>query len=170
MAAGDGGRASSTPGCRDSRNRRRPLGSRAKAATTTIPIVFNFGFDPVKMGLVASFNRPGGNLTGVGLSPAGLNRSDLEFLRELVPTASVVGALMNPARPGAETQLRDVQEAASALGLQIAVLNASSEREIETAFATLVQQRAGALLVASDPLLFNRREVIVALAAARQSR
>ena len=137
----------------------------AKSATTTIPIVFNFGLDPVRMGLVASFNRPGGNLTGVATITSGLEPKRLEFLREVVPTALVIGALMNPTRPGAELQLRDVQEAARALGLQITVLNASSERDIETAFATLVHQRAGALLVTSDPFLFNRREKIVTLAA-----
>ena len=137
----------------------------AKAATTTIPIVFNFGLDPVKMGLVASFNRPGGNLTGVATFTSGLEPKRLEFLRELVPTAGVIGALMNPTRPGAESQLRDVQDAAGALGLQIVVLNASSDRDIDAAFATLVQQRVGALLVASDPFLFNRRAMIVALAA-----
>jgi putative ABC transport system substrate-binding protein len=137
----------------------------AKAATATIPIVFNLGIDPVKMALVASLNRPGGNLTGVFLLTTGLEPKRLEFLHELVPTASVVGALMNPTRPAAETQLSDVQEAARALGLKIAVVNASSERDFEAAFATLVQQRAGALLVASDALFFRHRETVVALAA-----
>jgi len=137
----------------------------ARAATATIPIVFIIGIDPVKMGLVASLNRPGGNLTGVAQFTSGLEPKRLEILHELVPTASVIGALMNPTRPDAETQLRDVQAAANALGLRIVVLNASSERDIETAFATLVEQRGGALLVASDPLFTMRRETIVALTA-----
>ena len=137
----------------------------AKAATETIPIVFNLGVDPVNMGVVASLNRPGGNLTGVFQLTSGLEPKRLEFLHELVPTAGVVGALMNPTRPGAETQLRDVQEAARALGLKIAVANAGSEGDIDTAFATLVQQGAGALLVASDPMFSRRRDMVVALAA-----
>ena len=137
----------------------------AKAATATIPIVFNLGVDPVKMGVVASLNRPGGNLTGIFQLTTGLEPKRLEILHELVPTASVVSALMNPARPAAETQLQDVQEAARALGLKIAVLNASSDGDIDAAFATLVQQRPGALLVASDALFFRRRETVVALAA-----
>jgi putative ABC transport system substrate-binding protein len=137
----------------------------AKAATSTIPIVFNLGIDPIKMGIVASLSRPDGNLTGVFQLTSGLEPKRLEFLHELVPTARVVGALMNPSRPGAEGQLRDVREAARALGLNALVLNASGEREIDNAFATLVQHRAGALLVASDPLFTTRRETIVALAA-----
>jgi putative ABC transport system substrate-binding protein len=137
----------------------------AKAATATIPIVFVIGIDPIKMGLVASLNRPGGNLTGIAQFTSGLEPKRLEFLHELVPTASVIGALMNPARPDAEAQLSDVQQAANALGLRIAVLNASSERDIEAAFATLAEQRVGALLVASDPLFTMRRETVVALAA-----
>src|SRR6266545_2756496 len=137
----------------------------AKAATETIPIVFNLGVDPVNMGVVASLNRPGGNLTGVFQLTSGLEPKRLEFLHELVPTAGVVGALMNPARPAAEAQFQDVQEAARVLGLKIAVLNASSDGDIAAAFATLVQQRPGALLVASDALFFRRRETVVALAA-----
>ena len=137
----------------------------AKAATATIPIVFNLGVDPINMGLVTSLNRPDGNLTGVFQLTSGLEPKRLEFLHQLVPSVSVVGVLMNPTRPGAETQLRDVQAAARALGLQIAILNASRERDIGTAFATLVQQRAGALLVTSDPLFTMRRETVVELAA-----
>jgi putative ABC transport system substrate-binding protein len=136
-----------------------------KAATPAIPIVFNLGVDPVKTGVVASLNRPGGNLTGVFQLTSGLEPKRLEFLHELMPTVDVVGVLMNPSRPAAETQLRDVQEAARALRLKIAVVNASRERDIDTAFATLVQQRPGALLVASDPLFATRRETVVALAA-----
>ncbi len=116
------------------------------------------------MGVIASLNRPGSNLTGIFQLTSGLEAKRLEFLHELVPMARVVGALMNPTRPGAETQLRDVQEAARALGLKIAVLNASTERDIDSAFATLVQERAGALLVASDPLFTTQREAVVALA------
>jgi len=137
----------------------------AKAATATIPIVFIIGIDPVKMGIAASLNRPGGNLTGIAQFTSALEPKRLELLHEVVPAASVIGALMNPTRPDAEAQLRDVQEAARALGRKIISLNASSERDIDTAFATLVQERAGALLVGSDPLFTTRREMIVALAA-----
>ena len=136
----------------------------AKAATTTIPIVFSMGDDPVKLGLVNSLNLPGGNLTGVSLLTTGLEAKRLEVLHEAVPGASVIGLLVNSNFSDVETQLKDVPAAARALGLQITVLNANSERDIDTAFATLVEQRVGALLVASSPFFAGRREQLVALA------
>ncbi|MFL5071172.1 MAG: ABC transporter substrate-binding protein [Xanthobacteraceae bacterium] len=137
----------------------------AKAATTTIPIVFAVGIDPVKTGLVSSLNRPGGNLTGISQFTSALEQKRLELLHELVPAARVIGALVNPTRPDAQTQLQDVQEAARALGREIVVVNASSEGDIDTAFATLVRRGAAALLVGSDPLFTRQREMLVALAA-----
>jgi putative tryptophan/tyrosine transport system substrate-binding protein len=119
----------------------------------------------VKLGLVASLNRPGGNVTGNTHFTGALEPKRLELLHELVPKAGVIGVLINPTRPDVEIQLRGVQEAARALGQQIVVPNASSERDIDSAFATLVQQRAGALLVGSDVFFYNQREKLVALAA-----
>ena len=137
----------------------------AKAATATIPIVFNVGEDPVKSGLIVSFNRPGGNITGVNtLSPA-LEPKRLGLLRELLPKATVIAVLLNPANPDADLQRRDVEVAAAALGQQLLIFNASSETELERAFSALVQQRADALLVGNDVFFTNRREQIVALAA-----
>jgi putative ABC transport system substrate-binding protein len=136
----------------------------AKSATTTIPIVFANGDDPVKHGLVASLARPGGNLTGINFLNAELAAKRLEFLRELVPAASRVAVLVNPTNPNAETTLRDVDAAARAMGLQIQVFNASNGREIVAAFATLVRERPDALFVAGDPLFGNRRVQLVHLA------
>ena len=137
----------------------------AKAATATIPIVFNVGEDPIKLGLVASFNRPGGNITGVNtLSPA-LESKRLGLLRELVPQAALVAVLLNPSNPDADLQRRDIQAAASAIGQDLRTFDVGNESDIETAFAALVRQRADALLVGSDVFLTNRREQIVALAA-----
>ena len=136
----------------------------AKAATATIPIVFNVGEDPIKLGLVASFNRPGGNITGVNtLSPA-LESKRLGLLRELVPQAAIVAVLLNPSNPDADLQRRDIQAAASAIGQDLRTFDVGNESDIETAFAALVRQRADALLVGSDVFLTNRREQIVALA------
>jgi putative ABC transport system substrate-binding protein len=137
----------------------------ARAATTTIPIVFSMGDDPVKLGFVNNLNLPGGNLTGVSLLTTGLEAKRLEVLHEAVPSASVIGLLVNSTFSDVETQLRDLPAAASVLGLQTTVVNASSERDIDLAFATLVQQRVGALLVASSPLFTGRREQLVTLAA-----
>ena len=140
-------------------------GLAAKAATVTTPIVFIHALDPVKLGFVASLNRPGGNATGIYLFTTALEPKKLELLHELVPKAVVIGALVNPRNPNAETVSKNLQEAARALGLQIHVVNAATEHEFGKAFATLVQQRAGALLVASDPFFNARREELVALAA-----
>jgi len=136
-----------------------------KAATTTIPIVFTSGEDPVTVGLVESLNRPGGNVTGVYSLTNGLEEKRLGLLRQLVPQASVIGAIANPRRLDAEIQTRDLQEAARALRQEIHIFNASSAPEIDTAFAAISQLRAGALIVGSDPSYIARRDQFVALAA-----
>ena len=140
-------------------------GLAAKAATSVIPIVFQTGSDPVKDGLVASLSRPGGNVTGVSRLAVTLGPKRLELLRELVPQATVIAVLANPTNRIAELQLLEMQEPARSLGLKLIVLRASTERELDTAFATLVQQGVGALLVANDPFFLSRRELLVALAA-----
>ena len=132
----------------------------AKNATSTIPIVSTFGDDPVEWGLVASLARPGGNLTGINMITAELMPKRLELLSELVPRAGVIALLANP---GAESMIREVQEAARAKGVQLQILKASSESEIDAAFASPSQ--AGALLVGNDPFFMSRREQLVALAA-----
>jgi len=137
----------------------------AKAATSTIPIVFTASNDPVRLGLVASLNRPGGNVTGTSALTVELDAKRLAILRELVPTAGVIGALVNPNRPGAEIQSSGVQEAARGLGQQVSILNAGSERDIDVVFATLVRERIGALLVSADPFFNSARARLVALAA-----
>jgi putative tryptophan/tyrosine transport system substrate-binding protein len=136
----------------------------AKSATRTIPIVA-VTTDPVKYGLVASFNRPGGNITAIAPSSTLLSAKRLELLRELVPTATLIGVLLNPAFPDSGTQLEDVKEAARTLGLQIRVVNASSEQDIDAAFVGLSQQGIGALVSGVDPFFDTRRNQIVALAA-----
>jgi len=123
-----------------------PAAQAAKAATATIPIVFESGNDPVKAGLVASFNRPGGNATGINILVEELLGKRLGLLHELVPTASTVAALLNPQTPAYEAQSRDVQATARSLGQQIHVLNASTEQDVDRAFTALVELRAGALL------------------------
>jgi len=137
----------------------------AKGATTTIPIVFVAGSDPVRDGLVASFNRPGGNITGVSIISSALVSKQFELLHELVPQVAVVRILLNPSNPNVGFELSDLQSAAQTMGLQLAVLQASTESGIEAAFATLVQQRAGALLVEPDTFFLDRREQLVSLAA-----
>jgi putative ABC transport system substrate-binding protein len=137
----------------------------AKAATTTIPIVFVSGGDPVQAGLVGSLNRPGGNITGVTSLLTALGGKQLELLRELVPKASVIGLLINPNEPTSESQVGDVQAAAREIGVQLIVLRASTERDIDAAFATLVQQRVGALILAISPLFLTQADKLVALAA-----
>ncbi len=138
----------------------------AKAATTTIPIVFGVGEDPVKLGLVSSLARPGGNATGINIFLQEITAKQLGLLHELVPKAVRIAALVNPANtPAAEAALREIPEAARAIGLQIQVLNASTSREIEAAFATLVRDRADALFVAPDTFFISRRVQITTLAA-----
>jgi putative tryptophan/tyrosine transport system substrate-binding protein len=138
----------------------------AKAATTTIPIVFIVGEDPVKLGLVDSLARPGGNATGFNIFTVELTAKRLGLLHELVPKAVRIAVLVNPANtPTAEATLRDIPEAARALGLQIHTVNASTSREIEAAFAALVREQADALFVASDIYFFSRRVQLTTLAA-----
>jgi putative ABC transport system substrate-binding protein len=136
-----------------------------KSATSTIPIVFAMGGDPVELGLVASLARPGRNLTGVSFLNVELMSKRLELLSELVPQARVIALLVNPNNPLTEPMIRDVQEAARAKGVQLPILKASSESEIEAAFATLVQLHAGALVVGADPFFTSRRDQLVALAS-----
>jgi putative ABC transport system substrate-binding protein len=136
-----------------------------KAATTTIPIVFIVPEDPVKLGLVRSLARPGGNLTGVNFYLGELTAKRLELLRELVPGAARVAALVNPANIAIETTLRDVQSAGRGIGLQIQVLNASTTREIEGAFETLARERPDALLVGPDAFFVDRRIQLVNLSS-----
>jgi putative ABC transport system substrate-binding protein len=142
-----------------------PAAQAAKAATATIPIVFVSGSDPVKVGLVASLNRPGGNITGVHLLILGLGAKRLGLLHELMPTVNLVGLLVNPNFADALTQLRDVEDAAQSLGLKLAVQKAGTEIEIDTAFADLVRQKTGAILVIADPFFTSQRLQIAALAA-----
>jgi putative ABC transport system substrate-binding protein len=137
----------------------------AKAATTSIPIVFVVGADPVQLGLVASLNRPGGNLTGFNGFVGELGAKGLALLHELVPSASTIGFLENPNNPLSELLTRDVLAAASVIGLKVQILKASSDREIDAAFASLVQARTGALLVGSDPFFNNRIERLIELAS-----
>jgi putative ABC transport system substrate-binding protein len=137
----------------------------AKNATSTIPIVSVIGGDPVAAGLVASLARPGGNLTGVSFLDVELTPKRLELLSELIPQASVIALLVNSGDPNAERIMRDAQEAARTKGVQLLILKASTESEIDAAFATLVELRAGALLVGAAPFFLTRRDQIVALAA-----
>jgi len=137
----------------------------AKAATTTIPILFNLAEDPVRAGLVASLARPGGNLTGTNFFSAELAAKRLELLHELVPAAARVAVLVNPTGSTVETTLRDVEPAARAMGLQIQFLNASTSREIDGAFETLGRERRDALFVAIDPFFVSRRVQMVQMAA-----
>jgi putative tryptophan/tyrosine transport system substrate-binding protein len=142
-----------------------PAALAAKAATTTIPIVFTSGEDPIKLGLVTSYNRPGGNVTGVALLNDVLGAKRLGLLREIVPAATLIAVLLNPAWPTFDTQLNDVQEAARTVGQQIHVLLANTEREIDAAFDTAKEVRARAMMVGASTFFTVRREQIVGLAA-----
>ena len=142
-----------------------PSALAAKAATATIPIVAIFATDPVESGLVASLNRPGGNATGISVLSPALEPKRLGLLRELVPQAVAIGVLLNPNYPPAAGQLRDVEEAARTIGLQIHVLRASTDREIDTAFEAVAQHRIPALAVTSDPFFSSRRDKLAAWAA-----
>ena len=141
-----------------------PASPIAKAATTSIPIVFLTSADPVAAGLVASLNRPGGNLTGVAGLNVEVGPKRLELLHEAVPAASVVALLINPINPNSERQSKDMQAAARSLGLQLHALHASTERDFDTAFARLVQLRAGALIIGADAFFINQSEQLAALA------
>jgi putative ABC transport system substrate-binding protein len=140
-------------------------GLASKAVTSTIPIVFISGEDPVKLGLVASLNRPGGNVTGVSVFTSEMESKRLALLHEFIPGSALIGVLINPTNPSIDTQLNDVHSAARALGQQIQIVNASNEREIDTAFATLAQRKVAAVLVSSSAYYFIRRDQIVTLAA-----
>ena len=138
----------------------------AKAATSRIPIAFLAGVDPVEFGLIASLNRPGGNITGVAILTAELAAKRLELLHELVPSAAVIALLVNPTDPAAtQSETRNLQDAIRSVGLQLHILPASTPVQIDSAFETLVALRAGALVVSTDPLFTNQRAQIVALAA-----
>jgi ABC-type uncharacterized transport system substrate-binding protein len=140
----------------------------AKAATTAIPIVFGVSEDPVKLGLVASLARPGGNLTGINFFATELTAKRLALLHELVPKAVRIAVLVNPANPATESAIREIPEAARAMGLQIQVLKASTRSEIEAAFATLARNRADALYVAGDVFFTSRRVQFATLAASHR--
>jgi putative ABC transport system substrate-binding protein len=142
-----------------------PAARVAKDTTTTVPFVFVTGADPVKDALVASLNRPGGNVTGVTFLAGQLGAKRLELLRQLVPKVTTIGVLVNPSSPETEVERRDLQDAAQAIGQQLIILDVSTDRDIETAFATFVQRGASALLVGSGPFLTSHREQLVALAA-----
>jgi putative ABC transport system substrate-binding protein len=137
----------------------------AKAATTTIPIVFISAADPVKANVVTSFSRPEGNVTGVSLIGSALEAKRLELLQQLVPKVSLIGVLVNPKYPDADVQVREVQEAAGVIKRQIEIVRASTESEIEAAFGALAQRNAEALLVAQDVFFNSHREMLVTLAA-----
>jgi putative ABC transport system substrate-binding protein len=142
-----------------------PAAMAAKTATATIPIVFAGGGDPIGLGLVASLSRPGGNATGTSNLTAALDTKRLELLHELVPAATIIAVLINPNNGSIGTGLRNLEEAARSLGLQLHVANANSERDFDPAFAAILQQGARALLVVADPLFTNLRDQLVALAA-----
>jgi putative tryptophan/tyrosine transport system substrate-binding protein len=137
----------------------------AKLATTSIPIVFIATEDPVRIGLVASLARPGGNLTGINIFSAELVAKRLELVRELLPSAARIAALISPAGPSSEATLRDIEPAADALGLRVQILNASTPREIDAAFATLASERLDALFLGADPFFTSRRVQLANLAA-----
>jgi putative tryptophan/tyrosine transport system substrate-binding protein len=141
-----------------------PAAPAAKAATATIPIVFTVGVDPVEFGLIASLSRPGGNLTGVTGLGVELLPKRLELLHELLPSATVVAALINPATTAAGTQSKDLQASARGLGLDLHLLNAGAERDFDAAFAKVVQLRAGGLVISTDPFFISQSDQLAALA------
>jgi putative ABC transport system substrate-binding protein len=142
-----------------------PAALAAKAATRNIPIVFAIGADPVQLGLVSSLNRPGGNITGVTFFVNTLGAKRLELLRELVPSATVIGFVVNPSNPTSESQISDVQVASRAHGIELLILNAGSERDIDAAFTSFVQKRANAIILGADGFFLSRRDQLVGLAA-----
>jgi putative ABC transport system substrate-binding protein len=142
-----------------------PAAKAAKAATSTIPIIFTSGADPVEIGLVASLNRPGGNLTGVHIFVGGLEAKKFGLLRELVPHVSVIAILLNPNAPNVEAQSKDLQAAANVAGQQVQIFSASSENDIDIAYQRIAELRPTALVVGADPFLDTRRSQIVALSA-----
>jgi len=137
----------------------------AHKATKEIPIIFTTVTDPVKDGLVASLNRPGGNATGTAGLTSELDPKRLEILREIIPTASVIGVLVNPNRPGLQVQVAELQEAAEKLKVKLEIRGASTDREIDAAFTSLLEQKVQGIIVTADPLFTNRRSQVVALAA-----
>jgi ABC-type uncharacterized transport system substrate-binding protein len=137
----------------------------AKAATSTVPIIFNIGADPIDLGLVASLNRPGGNVTGIAMMAVEIEAKRLELLRELVPGSALIAMLVNPSNPQAENQSREVQRAAGAIGQQVLVLTASTQHEVEAAFATLLRKRASSLLVGADTFFASQPTLFVVLTA-----
>jgi len=142
-----------------------PAALAAKAATSAIPIVFTTGADPIAIGLVGSLSRPRGNATGVNTYLSDLGAKRLELLRQLVPNVALIGMLVNPNYPDAESQAKDVKEAARTLGQQVHVVNADSEGDLNQAFATFIELKTDALLVSLDSFFLSRREQLVALAA-----
>jgi putative ABC transport system substrate-binding protein len=141
-----------------------PAAPAAKSATTTIPIIFNVGYDPVISGLVPSLNRPGGNVTGVTVLGVEVAPKLLQVLHEWVPTATIIAALVNPTNPNAETLSRDLQAAARTLGLQLHILHASTERDFDRVYATLAELRAGGLVIGTDTFFTARSEQLASLA------
>jgi putative ABC transport system substrate-binding protein len=141
-----------------------PAAQAAQAATATIPIVFSLGADPVAFGLVASLNRPGGNVTGMSSSSVELGPKRLELLHEVIPSATAIGLLLDPSNPNAETLQRDSHAAATTLGVQIHILHAPTERDFDAAFANLVQLRAGGLVISNAGLFIDRSEQLAAMA------
>ena len=142
-----------------------PSALAAKATTSTIPIVFSAASDPVRLGLVASLNRPGGNITGMSTLTTPLGAKGIELLKQLVPKAAVLAYLVNPSNPSGKLELKEALATAETLGIQLHVLNASTEGELDAAFASLVKVRANGLVVAGEPFFDSQRERIVALAA-----
>ena len=137
----------------------------AKAATATMPIIFATGSDPVRDGIVASLNRPGGNITGVTFLVSGLGAKRLDLLRQFVPKATSIGLLVNPGNPDTEAERKDVQAAAQDIGHQLIIMDASSDGDIETAFATFVQRGVGAIIVGVGAFFYSNRKRLIALAA-----